>query len=137
MSADEKQLLNETETIDESQETIAESVVADNPAAVLSPVSGLYEADGMFGFPLKISSREELRLDVDGTYPQMTASGLVCWGLTGRVHWIAKLAAAGTDIFTGPIWHKEGGFPSLPYTSVRIQVRRNANPSQRTATVTF
>jgi hypothetical protein len=70
-----------------------------------------------------LTRREELRLDVDGRYPQMVASGTSFIGLTSRVHWIANLVAAGTDQWTGTIWYKDG--PAVfPYTQVSIRVTR-------------
>ncbi len=39
--------------------------------------------------------REELRLDVDGRYPQNVASGTQRSGLTQLVHWIANLNPTG------------------------------------------
>ena len=35
--------------------------------------------------------REEIRLDVDGRYPQMTVSGTISGFLITRIHWIARL----------------------------------------------
>jgi len=68
--------------------------------------------------------REHLRLDVDGRYPQMTASGTVFSGLAHRVHWIASLTADGVNTWHGPIWYKDGNTTYMPYTNVRITVAR-------------
>jgi hypothetical protein len=81
--------------------------------------------------------REELRLDVDGPYPQMVASGTVFRGLTTRVHWIANLAPNGTNTWTGTIWYKDGDASVLPYTNVDITVVRSLFASQRRATLTL
>jgi hypothetical protein len=51
--------------------------------------------------------REELRLDVDGRYPQMMASGTLYGVLAKRVHWIARLTASGPSAWTGSIWFKD------------------------------
>lgn len=81
--------------------------------------------------------REELRLDVDGRYPQMTASGTLFSGTTVRVHWIAELTASGTNQWSGPIWFKEGNASALPYTNVSIAVTPNWFPHNRRAIATF
>ena len=81
--------------------------------------------------------REELRLDVDGRYPQMKASGAVLLGTTTRVHWIADLTKVGAYHWTGSIWYKDGNASSLPQTSVDIVAAPSFFASQRKATVTF
>ena len=50
---------------------------------------------------------EELRLDVDGRYPQMTASGTIPISPVERLHWIATLHATGSNTYTGGIWLKD------------------------------
>ncbi|MGY1690641.1 hypothetical protein [Geodermatophilus sp. SYSU D01105] len=67
------------------------------------------------------TGREELRLDVDGSLPQRTASGVVVLGLD-RVHWIAALVPLGKDRWQGPIHYKDGSTAAFPYTTVQIQV---------------
>jgi hypothetical protein len=82
--------------------------------------------------------REELRLDVDGRYPQMTASGTITKGLATQVHWIARLQPLSANSWNGTVWHKDDiGGGSFPYTSVRIEATRGITASQGTATVTF
>jgi hypothetical protein len=81
--------------------------------------------------------REELRLDVDGQYPQMVASGTAYSGLSVRVHWIANLTASGTNRWTGAIWYKDGNVSAFPYTNVEIHATRSWYSSQRKATVRF
>lgn len=81
--------------------------------------------------------REDLRLDVDGMYPQMVASGTIYSGLTRRIHWIANLRRTRTDRYTGHIWYKNGSASWLPHTNVTIRVRRSWFSNQRNATVTF
>lgn len=81
--------------------------------------------------------REELRLDVDGYYPQLTASGTLYRGFTMRVHWIAKLQPVGPSSWTGSIWYKDGTVASLPYTSVKITAVRSIFPAGRKVTVIF
>lgn len=84
-------------------------------------ISGLYEWSDSSGFPF---SREELRLDVDGDFPQMTVSGTGLSGLTFRIHWIARPLAVsqipnGTR-WTGPISLKQGTSNVFPYTEVTV-----------------
>jgi len=59
-------------------------------------VSGLYSGQGTMGVtgisnPVAnlATEREEIKLDVDGPHPQMTASGVIRCGVASRVHWIA------------------------------------------------
>jgi hypothetical protein len=99
-------------------------VTAPPPAVVAgatSPaVSGLY-IQGAGG-------QGELRLDVDGDTPQMTASGLIVGGITSRLHWIAKLApTSAADTWKGDIWFKDGASALLPQTSVTISVTRTGD----------
>lgn len=82
--------------------------------------------------------REELRLDVDGRYPQMTVSGTITQGLATQVHWIARLQPLSANSWIGTVWYRDGiGGGSFPYTSVQIEVTREITASQGTATVTF
>lgn len=80
--------------------------------------------------------REELRIDVDGRYPQMTISGTIFSGLTERVHWIANVAKIGAT-WQGGIWYKNGDAATLPYTAISVTVSNSFLPAQRTAKVTF
>lgn len=81
--------------------------------------------------------REDLRLDVDGHFPQMTASGAITRWLTGRIHWIARLRPTGRFSWSGHIWFREGATQLFPYTNVNITVSRSAHAHQRRATVKF
>lgn len=81
--------------------------------------------------------REDFRLDVDGPYPQMTASGTLRRLLTGRVHWIASLRRRGRTTWTGRIWYKDGATASFPYTTVKITAVRSFFPHLRKAIVRF
>ncbi len=80
---------------------------------------------------------EELRLDVDGRYPQMVASGVIHGGIFSRVHWIANLVPKGTNAWAGDVFYKEGNLSSFPYKTVTVDVIPNAYPSQRKARVTL
>jgi len=101
------------------------------PASAPQPAARL---DGARLIPL---FREELRLDIDGRFPQMTASGTIRPGLSTSIHWIARLTPAGANVWTGVIWYKDGNAAAFPYTQVRITVVRSLFPHQRTATVKF
>lgn len=79
--------------------------------------------------------REELRLDVDGRYPQMMASGTLFGVLAKRVHWIARLTASGPNAWTGSIWFKDGDVAGFPYTTVDITTTTTFLASQRKAVV--
>jgi hypothetical protein len=81
--------------------------------------------------------REELRLDVDGRYPQMTASGSLYNGAALRVHWIASLVLVAPDEWTGDLWYKDGTTAALPHTNVRIKASRSYFAGQQSAVATF
>ncbi len=79
--------------------------------------------------------REEIRLDVDGDYPQMVVSGIKI-GFKYSVHWIANLRTNPTG-WDGDIWYKDGDVNLFPYTHVDITVNYGLFPTQRTLTITF
>ena len=138
--------------------TSAAASAAMNTASSISSVSGLYlwkksftvsspipqASDSTSGQPTVPDSdtggtavSEELRIDVDGRYPQMVASGVIHGGIFSRFHWIANMVSTGTNSWKGDIFYKEGNKVSFPYKSVSIQVIPNAFASQRKAQVTF
>ncbi len=86
--------------------------------------SGLYEWSSSDGVPF---SREELRLDVDGNFPQMAASGTGFSGLTFRIHWVARplsLQQLSDGVrWVGPIIYKRGSTGLFPYIEVSIEGR--------------
>jgi hypothetical protein len=65
---------------------------------------------------------EELRLDVDGRYPQMTASGSLQMTPVQRLHWIASLTPAGANSYTGGIWYTDPVGTPFAYNTVDIKV---------------
>ena len=79
---------------------------------------------------------EELRLDVDGNYPQMKASGRLSRIGVPPVHWIANVQKIATNTYSGGIFYKEGNASLMPQTTVKIVVTR-ALLFPTTATVTF
>ena len=81
--------------------------------------------------------REELRLDIDGRYPLMKASGTLYSGLSMRIHWIANLEQRDTGIYAGYIWYKDGDAAWLPHTNIEVKVTTSWFTSQRKATITF
>lgn len=120
---------DETSAPDTADLTGAGSI-ASIPALLSSTASGTYAWP--FLFPT-----ERLRLDVDGPYPQMVASGSVRTGIASRVNWIAHLTATGPNSWTGPISYKDGPVASFPYTNVAIHATRNILPPLRSVTATF
>jgi hypothetical protein len=80
---------------------------------------------------------EELRVDVDGRYPQMTVSGTIRHGIAVRIDWIASVARVGTNVYSGDIWYKDGSTAFLPQTNVAINVVRSWFSNQRQVTATF
>ncbi|MDX1621341.1 MAG: hypothetical protein R3320_10150 [Nitriliruptorales bacterium] len=85
----------------------------------------------------RVPITEELRLDVDGFYPQMVASGVVRRFLSDRIEWIAELEQTGSDTWAGPIVWKEGTTSLLPHSHVSVKATRSWSPSGRKAVVTF
>lgn len=80
---------------------------------------------------------EELRLDVDGRYPQMTASGTVPISPVQRLHWIAHLHATGSHSWSGGIWYKDPIVTPFGYTTVDIKVSSIPIATLRKAKVVF
>src|ERR687896_95838 len=98
-------------------------------AAPAVPVSGLYVRD-----PQPANVLEELRIDVDGRYPQMVASGTVYRPLQARMHWAAELEQIGPNRWRGPIFFEHprgarsgggGGGPPPPGGPPGHQKREN------------
>ncbi|MGH7512472.1 MAG: hypothetical protein ACREOQ_06055, partial [Gemmatimonadales bacterium] len=112
-------------------------VAAPMPAAAPTPSAALRLASGLY-MSRRVGAimHEELRLDVDGRYPQMVASGTIVSGLTQVIHWIANLTAAGPNHWTGSIWYRDpaGG---MAHTDVDIQVNSATGPSGQHATAIF
>ncbi|MBL8877499.1 MAG: hypothetical protein JNG88_00140 [Phycisphaerales bacterium] len=86
-------------------------------------------------FPL--SMREELRLDVDGNFPQHVASGVIRSGLAQRANWIARVTRVSSYRYRGAIFYKEGSVGLIPQTDVEIQVLNPLTAGTRQARVTF
>jgi hypothetical protein len=138
-------LLNADEADAEAEATQVPEALA---SAALSPVSGLY-ARSLIGGPLPLPPlgpapkgvrpirREQIRLDVDGRYPQMTVSGTIGGYLVTKIHWIAQLHKIRPGRWTGAIWYKDGATASFPYTAVDVTAIGSSFPSGRSVKITF
>ena len=78
---------------------------------------------------------EDLRLDVDGRYPLMQASGRIR-SLFHNISWIAELTKTETNTYQGKIWYTHGT-PFFNYTSVKITTISGFPFGVRQAVVTF
>lgn len=86
-------------------------------------------------FPL---TSERLCLDIDGRYPQMTASGTITRLLSQQTHWIAKLKPGpNPHQYLGSIWYKDGNVAAFPFTNVEILVTTSIFPGLRKAVAIF
>ena len=110
--------------------------VAAAPAAPVAapavPVSGLYVRD-----PQPASVLEELRIDVDGRYPQMVASGTVYRPLQARMHWAAELEQIGPNRWRGPIFFEHSPSVRFRWERVTVELTRGATPDQHKAKLTM
>ena len=82
------------------------------------------------------ASNEEVRLDVDGRYPQMTVSGTIRV-LLSSFHWIANLTPTGPLTYAGSIWFKDGSAALFPYTNVAVVVTPSIFPNLRSVIIRF
>jgi hypothetical protein len=118
-----------------AQEQPGDGALAQPPPSAAF-ASGSYVARTPLG-PVPLRTREDLRLDVDGRYPQMAASGTIVGPLQPGVHWIANLRRTGPNGYAGSIWFRDGNPTLLPHTDVVIIVVRSPFPNQRRATIVF
>ena len=81
--------------------------------------------------------KEQVRIDVDGRYPQMAVSGDMTIGFRTSIHWIANLTQTGSGTYAGAIWYKDPATASFPYTSVVVETFGGWFPLTRTARLTF
>ncbi|MFV1983399.1 MAG: hypothetical protein ACC657_07650 [Thiohalomonadales bacterium] len=88
------------------------------------------EASGLYVNKMQ-ANKEQFRLDIDGLYPQMQASGTIFNGLTNRINWIARLTAQGKNRLLGNIWFKDGNTADFPFTSLVITIMRSRFMNQR------
>lgn len=84
-------------------------------------ISGSYRISQALG-----QGDETLRIDVDGQYPQMAASGTLTQGLQQRLDWLVQPLALQHlptgDVWSGPIVHTVGNTSLLPYHRVELRV---------------
>ncbi|MCC5464564.1 hypothetical protein [Pelosinus baikalensis] len=114
---------------------------SERDATINNSISGLWTLESStehFGKDYNSSAsslqiKEELRLDIDGNYPQKAASGT--WRLNNfYVHWVAKLQEVESNSWTGHIWYKDGDISQFPYTSITIKLE---GITQQTAKLMF
>jgi hypothetical protein len=111
----------------------AEEAPAAAPAAVPQVrVSGLYLRD-----PQPANVLEELRIDVDGRYPQMVVSGTVYRPLQARMHWVAEVEQVGPNRWRGPIFFEHSPSIRFRWERVTVEVTRGATPDQHGAKLTM
>ncbi|SIS94604.1 Metallo-peptidase family M12B Reprolysin-like [Zobellia uliginosa] len=82
---------------------------------------------------LPFLSYEELRLDIDGQFPLMMASGYLRFP---GVHYVAKLSKSGND-YLGKIWYRHGNVASFAYKYIKIELTNSIFPKNKKAKVTF
>ncbi len=104
--------------------------------AEMDRIPNKLDASGLYVNRMR-GSKEEFRLDIDGHYPQMEASGTLAIGLKTQINWIARLTAQGQNRFSGAIWYKDGNALAFPYTTINITIRRNRFMQRRFIRVTF
>lgn len=118
----------ETESNNETNDEMIAGAIG-TPAFAISR-SGLYKrrTQTLGGIPITIGE-EDLRVDIDGLYPQMQISGTIYDGrlIRRQVHWIAKVVKTpGIAEWTGDIWYKDGTGSLMPYTSIVAKINSGA-----------
>lgn len=89
----------------------------------MADVSGRYSWSDASATPF---TKETLRFDVDGRYPQMAASVSGTAGLQVNAHWVAQPLTAtptptGTE-WTGPILYKNGNTGLIPHSRIVLRL---------------
>lgn len=103
---------------------VEEGVAMQPSAEAIAPISGLYQWKRLPIGPPSPVTREELRVDVDGWYPQMVVSGVAFAGLTSKVSWIARVQRVQTPTgiaWQGPVFYKDGLASLMPYAQVSVR----------------
>ncbi len=77
------------------------------------------QEQSLSGLYLEKDTGHELRLDVDGRYPLLKASGTFN-SMTQSLHWIADLRESGPLSWDGTITYKNPGDVNLPFSAVAI-----------------
>ena len=108
------------------------------PIRPVSPLAPGAAAAAGLNMPIRIGYGGELRLDVDGLYPQQVASGTLRSGFSAATTWVAHVTSSGANTWTGSIFYKDGSTSILPYTAVTITVTKpNFFLPPTSATVVF
>lgn len=85
-----------------------------------------------------VRNNEDLRVDVDGWYPQNVVSGTITRGLARRVDWYAPVSRTAAGTYLGAIAYRNGDATLLPHTTVEVAlVRRRPFGGGGSATATF
>lgn len=85
-----------------------------------------------------IRHSEDLRVDVDGYYPQMVISGTITRGMVRRCDWFARVSRTASGSYAGPIAYRNGDATLLPQSQVDVAlVRRTMFGGGGSATATF
>jgi hypothetical protein len=111
---------------DGAGELEVEERAAAPPRVEVPTVSGLYERDAVPG----VRGREELRLDVDGRYPQMMASGVMRKPPAIKREWVATLTASGVDQWSGPIVFERSPGAQFPWLSAEVTITRDQDSDE-------
>ena len=99
---------------------------ADQPEAPRPPAAG------------RTRSSEDLRVDVDGWYPQGVVSGTIRRGLARRLDWHARVVQTASGSYRGVISYRNGDVTLLPQTTVEVTlVGRGSSGGGGSATATF
>lgn len=107
-------------------------------------VSGMYRGQGHLGLTGGVTGetnlaveREEIRLDVDGHYPQMMASGVIRCGVKNKVQWLARLSIGGPNRWSGTIWGVNGNADHMPWRGITLTVNNTWQDRERRLTAVF
>lgn len=107
-----------------------------DPAPTPTPFADSDEGSELFS-ALSVR-REQLALDIDGRYPQMTASGTITLSSLSEVHWAARVVKIAPNHYRGRIWYKDiVGGGSFPYTEVEVVTHPSLISSHRRARATL
>lgn len=95
------------------------------PVPQPGPILGLQAGEAVYSedvSAIALYQQEEVQLDVDGRYPQMTISGTRSGALATTVHWVASVTKTGPSTYSGPIWYKNGNAAAIPHSFVTATV---------------
>lgn len=110
------------------------------PGPPLGPTLGLGAGEAVYSedvSAIALYQQEEIHLDVDGRYPQMTISGTRSGPLAISVHWVASVTKTGPSTYSGPIWYKNGNAAAIPHSFVTATVSGGPFPGTLKLAITF